>query len=226
MIRPPPSASRSVRSPTTSTTRCRSSGGPTSGPGSWSGTAPSRRPGTATRSRCSTRPTTRSTARPTPGISTVRWTATNRSVYAVGPTNVDPRTGEILNADILISAAWIQTWRGESREYASPIASVQSAFAARLAALAGGDPSLFCRFGEGLDRQGTVARALLAARGVMRRRRRRAAGVHRPGAQGAGHARGRSHPRPAPQLPRLRRRHRGAAGGPRRTPSATATASR
>ena len=36
--------------------------------------------------------------------STVRWTATNRSVYAIGPSNVDPRTGEILNADILISA--------------------------------------------------------------------------------------------------------------------------
>ena len=99
--------------------------------------------------------------------STVRWTATNRSVYAVGPTNVDPRTGEILNADILISAAWIQTWRGESREYTSPLASVQSAFAFDSAALSGADPSLFCRFGEGMDRQGTIARALLAARGAM-----------------------------------------------------------
>jgi hypothetical protein len=98
--------------------------------------------------------------------STVRWTATNRSVYAVGPTNVDPRTGEILNADILVSASWIQTWRGESREYGSPLASVQSAFAAD-SAPSGGDPSLFCRFGEGLDRQGAVARALLAARGLV-----------------------------------------------------------
>ncbi len=99
--------------------------------------------------------------------STVRWTATNRSVYAVGPTNVDPRTGEILNADILISAGWIQTWRGESREYASPLASVRSAFVLDSAMLSGADPSLFCRLGEGLDRQGTVARALLAARGVI-----------------------------------------------------------
>ncbi|HWB42905.1 MAG TPA: zinc-dependent metalloprotease [Gemmatimonadales bacterium] len=99
--------------------------------------------------------------------STVRWTATNRSVYAVGPTNVDPRTGEILNADILISASWIQTWRGESRDYVTPLASVQSAFALDSLALAGGDPSLLCRFGEGLDRQGTSARVLLAARGAM-----------------------------------------------------------
>jgi hypothetical protein len=98
--------------------------------------------------------------------STVRWTATNRSVYAIGPTNVDPRTGEILNADILISAAWIQTWRGESREYTTPVASVESAFAAD-SITPRSDPSLLCRFGEGLDRQGTVARALLAARSVM-----------------------------------------------------------
>jgi hypothetical protein len=90
--------------------------------------------------------------------STVRWTATNRSVYAVGPTNVDPRTGEILNADILISAAWIQTWRGESHEYTPAVASEESA---------AGDPALLCRFAEGLDRQGTVARALLAARRVV-----------------------------------------------------------
>jgi hypothetical protein len=99
--------------------------------------------------------------------STVRWTATNRSVYAVGPTNVDPRTGEILNADILISAAWIQTWRGESREYAPPIATVRSAFAPDSAMLSGADPSLYCRLGEGLSRQGTVARALLAAQGAI-----------------------------------------------------------
>lgn len=99
-------------------------------------------------------------------FSTVRWTATNRAVYATGPTNVDPRTGEILNADILVSAAWIQTWRGESHEYTAPMASVQSAFAAD-SALEAADPTLLCRYAEGLDRQGTVARALLAARGVV-----------------------------------------------------------
>jgi hypothetical protein len=100
-------------------------------------------------------------------FSTVRWTATNRSVYAVGPTNVDPRTGEILNADILISAAWIQTWRGESHEYTAPVASVESAFAAD-SGLEAEEPTLLCRFAEGLERQGAVARALLAARSVVR----------------------------------------------------------
>lgn len=99
-------------------------------------------------------------------FSTVRWTATNRSVYAVGPTNVDPRTGEILNADILVSAAWIQTWRGESHDYTAPVALVESAFTADSVPETG-SLALLCRFAEGLHRQGTVARALLAARGVV-----------------------------------------------------------
>ena len=145
-------------------------------------------------------------------FSTVRWTATNRSVYAVGPTNVDPRTGEILNADILISASWIQTWRGESREYVSPIASVQSAFAPdsagdeRLAAL-----PLRRRAGARGERCEDAARGPRRDSG----RRDGAPRLHRTGAEGAGDARGGAHPRPAAQLPGLGR-HRGRrAVGPR-----------
>jgi hypothetical protein len=96
--------------------------------------------------------------------STVRWTATNRSVYAVGPSNVDPRTGEILNADVLVSAAWIQTWRGESGEYAAPQTSVRSAFLEDSAAGGVNGDAHLCSLGEGMRRQSTVARALLAGR--------------------------------------------------------------
>jgi hypothetical protein len=96
--------------------------------------------------------------------STVRWTATNRSVYAVGPSNVDPRTGEILNADVLVSAAWIQTWRGESGEYVAPQTSVRSAFLEDSAASRLNGDARLCSLGEGMRRQSTVARALLAAR--------------------------------------------------------------
>jgi hypothetical protein len=97
--------------------------------------------------------------------STVRWTATNRSVYAVGPSNVDPRTGEILNADVLVAASWIQTWRGESGEYVTPQLAVRSAFIEDSAASALNGDSRLCSLGEGLRRQGTVTRALLAAAG-------------------------------------------------------------
>jgi hypothetical protein len=96
--------------------------------------------------------------------STVRWTATNRSVYAVGPSNVDPRTGEILNADVLVSAAWIQTWRGESGEYVAPQMAVRSAFLEDSAASGLDGDARVCSLAEGMRRQGTLTRALLAAR--------------------------------------------------------------
>lgn len=100
--------------------------------------------------------------------STVRWTATHRSVYAIGPSSVDPRTGEILNADVLIAASWIQTWRGESAQYLSPVAAADAIRSEDSLAAAGAEGTL-CSYGAGLARQGTVARALLAARGVTSR---------------------------------------------------------
>ncbi len=42
--------------------------------------------------------------------STVRWTAAHNMGYAIGPSQVDPRSGEILNADILISSEFVQGW--------------------------------------------------------------------------------------------------------------------
>ena len=96
--------------------------------------------------------------------STVRWTATNRSVYAVGPSNVDPRTGEILNADVLVSAAWIQTWRGESGEYVAPQTAVSSTFVEDSAASSANGESRLCSFAEGMQREATLTRALLAGR--------------------------------------------------------------
>ncbi len=97
--------------------------------------------------------------------STVRWTATNRSVYAVGPSNVDPRTGEILNSDVLVSAGWIQTWRGESGEYLAPETAVRSVFVEDSASAGPDGESRLCSLAEGMRRQGTLSRAMLSARG-------------------------------------------------------------
>jgi hypothetical protein len=52
--------------------------------------------------------------------STVRWTASYRMGYAIGPSQTDPRTGEILNADVLISATFPKFWFFEWQEMASP----------------------------------------------------------------------------------------------------------
>ncbi|MBI4513112.1 MAG: zinc-dependent metalloprotease [Gemmatimonadetes bacterium] len=52
--------------------------------------------------------------------STVRWTAAHRMGYAIGPSQVDPRTGEILNADVLISSEFVRAWLFDWQQLAGP----------------------------------------------------------------------------------------------------------
>jgi hypothetical protein len=102
--------------------------------------------------------------------STVRWTATNRSVYAVGPSNVDPRTGEILNADILISASWVQAWRGEAaRLGGGPRAMVAAAFVedSLLRRMPESRAGQLCSYAAGFGMEGTLLRTSLAAAGAI-----------------------------------------------------------
>lgn len=101
--------------------------------------------------------------------STVRWTATTRSVFAIGPSTVDPRTGEIVNADILISASWIQAWRGEAVQVAGPSTRVGAVFAQDSALLWGRDgrAGRLCAYTAGLGAEGTLLRAALAAAGAI-----------------------------------------------------------
>jgi len=48
--------------------------------------------------------------------STVRWTPSYNMGYAIGPSQSDPRTGEILNADVLISSTFLRGWLTEYEE--------------------------------------------------------------------------------------------------------------
>ena len=53
--------------------------------------------------------------------STLRWiTSTQPSFGAIGPSRVDPRTGEILDADILFEASMLQSFRNAYRRYSGP----------------------------------------------------------------------------------------------------------
>jgi hypothetical protein len=101
--------------------------------------------------------------------STVRWMANFGSTYAVGQSDVDPRTGEILNADILVAASWIQAWQGDYREYSGPDAMTRDVF--REDSLLHADPNgrlqRLCRYATGLARYGTLLRASLAASGAI-----------------------------------------------------------
>src|SRR6266487_2619503 len=102
--------------------------------------------------------------------STVRWMANNAFTYAIGPSDVDPRTGEILNADILVAASWIQAWQGEYRDYAGPQAMIREVFLED--SLLRADPSgrrfqRLCSYGTSMAHQGTLLRATLAASGAI-----------------------------------------------------------
>jgi hypothetical protein len=59
--------------------------------------------------------------------STVRWTAAHEMGYAIGPSQVDPRTGEILNADILISSTFVTGWSNEYAQQIGPVAALAGA---------------------------------------------------------------------------------------------------
>jgi hypothetical protein len=53
--------------------------------------------------------------------STIRWiTSAGGSFNAIGPSRSDPRTGELLDADILVEAAAMQGYRTSWRKYAGP----------------------------------------------------------------------------------------------------------
>lgn len=45
--------------------------------------------------------------------STIRWMPSVSAVFAIGPSDVDPRSGEILNADILFTADWVRSLTNE-----------------------------------------------------------------------------------------------------------------
>ena len=43
----------------------------------------------------------------------ISWAVSMDAVYAIGPHTVDPRTGEIIDANIMFSHQWVQHWLSE-----------------------------------------------------------------------------------------------------------------
>jgi len=101
--------------------------------------------------------------------STVRWiTSTDPSFGAIGPSRIDPRTGEILDADILFEASFIQGFRNVYRRYAGPEAiadqmmpSLPNSWPTFL------PPELNCEMQSGLSDGGAVLRTDLLVNGIL-----------------------------------------------------------
>ncbi|MDP2577823.1 MAG: zinc-dependent metalloprotease [Candidatus Palauibacterales bacterium] len=58
--------------------------------------------------------------------STIAWTPGYNMGYAIGPSQSDPRTGEQLNADILISWSFVRGWLGRWQRMGTPQAMIDS----------------------------------------------------------------------------------------------------
>jgi hypothetical protein len=100
---------------------------------------------------------------------TIRWNVSDPPGYsAIGPSVVDPRTGEILDADILMEGNMILGFRSAWRFQVNPAAALQEMLAAAPEELErlsqGGEISTFA---TEMISQGMLVRAMLQARGDL-----------------------------------------------------------
>ncbi len=97
---------------------------------------------------------------------TLRWNVSDQSGYgAIGPSVVDPRTGEILDADILFEANMLLGFKNSWRNYLSPATAFSSAFEASEEELNGlqygGE---FSDFANEIAAQGDLVKTLMVAK--------------------------------------------------------------
>ena len=100
--------------------------------------------------------------------STIRWIVSSQQAFgAIGPSRVDPRTGEILDADVLIEGPFVQGFRNSYRRYVGP-----EAIAAQTLPALGDWPAylpqdLRCDAQTGLADGGALLRTALLVNGAL-----------------------------------------------------------
>lgn len=103
--------------------------------------------------------------------STIRWMPSVDSIFAAGPSDVDPRSGEILNSDILFTSDWVRALTGEHELLASddPMGFLErQAKALELARLINPEfASRLCTYSAGLVPHLALLRYTLMADGVI-----------------------------------------------------------
>jgi hypothetical protein len=100
--------------------------------------------------------------------STIRWITSNAPSFgAIGPSRMDPRTGEILDADVLIEGNFMQGFRNTYRRWAGPEAMAQSAFPQLTEMPSFIPPDARCDAQMGLLDGGALMRTALLVEGAM-----------------------------------------------------------
>jgi len=113
--------------------------------------------------------------------STIRWITSHRPSYgAIGPSRVDPRTGETLDADILIEGDMVQGFRSSWRGYVGlgadenefPWEHVEKAetqaFLEAMSSPGGINSGLYCGLASGFMESGALLQSALMARGTIK----------------------------------------------------------
>ncbi len=100
---------------------------------------------------------------------TLRWNVSDQNGYgAIGPSVVDPRTGEILDADLLFEAQFILNFKSNWRTLVDPTTMLEAAFNPSPEELefaaSGGELAIFGTF---IEAEGALLRTILAARGEI-----------------------------------------------------------
>ena len=104
---------------------------------------------------------------------TIRWNTSDEPGYgAIGPSITDPRTGEILDADILVEASMIQGFRRSWKTLVTPAQALGATLGTdeqgnALAADPGRPGREHALFGPSLAAQGGLLRAMLVASGEL-----------------------------------------------------------
>lgn len=101
---------------------------------------------------------------------TLRWNVSDQPGYgAIGPSTVDPRTGEILDADMLYEANMFANYRNAWRNLVNPLSAAQS-FEQALGVgefTMDNDRTEVVGFAETFAAQGSMLRAALVVRGEL-----------------------------------------------------------
>ncbi len=100
---------------------------------------------------------------------TLRWNASDQSGYgAIGPSVVDPRTGEILDADMLFEANMVQNWKRFYRNNVDPVQAFNEMFEmSEEEAIAMRNGAEMASMVDEINAQGMLIRTALIARGEI-----------------------------------------------------------
>lgn len=101
--------------------------------------------------------------------STIRWIVSHQPSFgAIGPSQTDPRTGQILNADILMEGAMVMGYANTWRRWAGEETVAEAMNLPSQAWLQQvGDPSRLCMAGIGHAQEAGFLSAALAVEGLM-----------------------------------------------------------